>query len=396
MGKYRILSLDGGGSWALIQVKALIDIYGAQINGHDLLKQFDLVAANSGGSIVLGCLIENFTLQKTFDFFNTESLRKAVFSPTKSIVDRALHQVLGFGPKYDADSKLAALQHVLTTTGNIALPDAVKNLPAHNGSDPVHVLIVAFDYDHNRASFFRSRAVSRATWGTGEIADVTVAEAIHASTNAPVNYFDGPATFPDRSDRYWDGAISGCNNPVLTAVTEAVGTGQAPDNNVVLSLGTASVALPWQQTGKPPSPYTQRVSPGGLKNDLLKLATSILDDPPDVATFIAHVMTDSGRGLNVPTADSRIVRMSPLISPMLKNGSWEPPDSMAAAQFQYLANLDMDAVEQPQVDAIAKYADLWLQDQAMNQPIRMDSTTLTAELGHDRYSKAKAAWRGIQ
>jgi uncharacterized protein len=158
---------------------------------------------------------------------------------------------------------------------------------------------------------------------------------------------------------------------------QAVGTGQDPNNIVVLSLGTASVALPWRQPGQHPSPYTQQVSPGGLKDDLLKLATSILDDPPDVATFISHVLTGSGQGLNVPAADSRIVRMNPLISPMLKGGSWGPPDSMAAAQFQYLANLDMDAVEQPQVDAIAKYADLWLQDKAMNQPIRMDRSTLT-------------------
>jgi hypothetical protein len=53
---------------------------------------------------------------------------------------------------------------------------------------------------------------------------------------------------------------------------------------------------------------------------------------------------------------------------------------MTTAQFKYLANLDMDAVEQPQVDAISKYADLWLQDVAPNQPMRMDQTTLTREL----------------
>ena len=131
------------------------------------------------------------------------------------------------------------------------------------------------------------------------------------------------------------------------------------------------------------------------RDDLLKLATSILDDPPDVATFISHVLTGSGQGLNVPAADSRIVRMNPLISPMLKGGSWGPPDSMAAAHFQYLANLDMDAVEQPQVDAIAKNADLWLQDKAMNQPIRMDRSTLTKELGQDRDGEAKAVWLAI-
>jgi patatin-like phospholipase len=395
MSNYRILSLDGGGSWALIQVRALIDLYGVQTTGHQVLQDFDLVAANSGGSIVLGCLIENLTLQQTLDFFNTESLRKAVFSPTKSFVDRALHEALGFGPKYDAASKLAALQHVFTSTGNVPLPDSVKNLSAHSGAGPVHVLMISFDYDHNRATFFRSQAVNKVNWGNGEVANVTVSEAIHASTNAPVNYFDGPAIFPDRTDRYWDGAITGCNNPLLVAVTEAIGTGQSPENIAALSLGTASVALPWAQPGQPQSPYVQQPAPDGLRNDLLKLATSILDDPPDVATFIAHVMTGSGQGLAASAADSRIVRMNPLISPILINGSWGPPSSMACAQFQYLVNLDMDAVDQPQVDAIMKFATLWLNDQAMNQPIRMDGA-LTAELGQDRYSKAKAAWRAIR
>ena len=51
---YRILSLDGGGSWALIQVRALIDMYGGGTTGHQVLQDFDMVAANSGGSVVLG------------------------------------------------------------------------------------------------------------------------------------------------------------------------------------------------------------------------------------------------------------------------------------------------------------------------------------------------------
>jgi patatin-like phospholipase/acyl hydrolase len=56
---YRILSLDGGGTWALIQVKALIALYDNEpaTSGHDVLRDFDLVAANSGGSIFLGGLL---------------------------------------------------------------------------------------------------------------------------------------------------------------------------------------------------------------------------------------------------------------------------------------------------------------------------------------------------
>lgn len=58
MAEFRILSLDGGGSWALIQVRALTAIFerllrkgAAGITGHDVLRHFDFAAANSGGTL---------------------------------------------------------------------------------------------------------------------------------------------------------------------------------------------------------------------------------------------------------------------------------------------------------------------------------------------------------
>ena len=64
MAEFRILSLDGGGALALIEVMTLIDLYGADTPGHEVLKEYDLIAATSGGSIVLGGLATNMTLQK--------------------------------------------------------------------------------------------------------------------------------------------------------------------------------------------------------------------------------------------------------------------------------------------------------------------------------------------
>ena len=46
---FRVLSLDGGGAWALIEVRALMALYGEGATGHQVLKNFDLVDANSGG-----------------------------------------------------------------------------------------------------------------------------------------------------------------------------------------------------------------------------------------------------------------------------------------------------------------------------------------------------------
>ena len=67
-------------SWALIQVKVLIDLFGANVSGYAVLKNFDLVTANSGGSIVTAGLIENYTLAKILDFFLDANIRKSIFS----------------------------------------------------------------------------------------------------------------------------------------------------------------------------------------------------------------------------------------------------------------------------------------------------------------------------
>ena len=401
MDRYRILSLDGGGSWALIQVKALIELYGPDKLGRDVIQDFHLVAANSGGSIVLGCLVENFSLSKILAFFNDKAQRKAIFSQTDSIEHRALHAIAGLGPKYSEKNKLPALQKVLPQRGNLSLLDAVAGIRRPGASEDLHILITSFDYDRNQATFFRSAAATGPEWGHEDASKITLAEAIHASTNAPVNYFDAPARFPDRDGRYWDGGISGCNNPVLVAVTEAVVKGQAPTNIVALSIGTASVALPEAQPGEQlPPPYVRDIIEPGIKNDLSKLASSILDDPPDIATFLAHVMTGSGIGLGTQAADSRIVRMSPLVSPVKKvvNGTamWSAPGSMTAAQFKSLKNLDFDAVEQPQIDEITQYADLWVKNEAPNQPIRMNGSTLVRELGQDTFGATKSAWEAIK
>jgi hypothetical protein len=292
---------------------------------------------------------------------------------------------------------LPALQRLLPNRGNVALSGAASGIRRAGASADVHLLIIGFDYDRNRATFFRSApAGTGAKWGIGETSSVSLAEAIHASTNAPVNYFDAPATFPDQPGRYWDGAITGCNNPVLAAVTEAVVLGQKPTDIVALSIGTASVALPWPAQGQAASPLTQSLIDPGLVTDLRKLATSILDDPPDIATFLAHVMTGGSQGVPAP-ADSRVVRMNPLISPVKDGGgNWAAPPGMTVAQFSYLAKLDMDAVEQAQVDAIAAYADLWLQSKVPNQPIRMNGDTLKLELGSAWFQDAVAAWNKIK
>jgi hypothetical protein len=219
-----------------------------------------------------------------------------------------------------------------------------------------------------------------------------MAEAIHSSTNAPINYFDAPAMFPERQERYWDGGISGYNNPVLAAVTEAVLLGVAPRDIAALSLGTGTVHLPVAAAGSPASPYTTPSLTSNLLTDLTKLASAILDDPPDSASFIAHAMTGAGAGLAEPLV-SRIVRANPVIAPGADaTGQPAPPASMTVAQFQQLCGIGMDAVAREQVLAIANYAALWLLDEAPNQLLHSDNVNAATDIGYATYTQARDAW----
>ncbi len=79
---YKILSLDGGGTWVLIQACILQDIYG-DINGHEILKKFDMVIANSGGSLVLAALCNDMKPSKIVAVFRNQSERGKIFPRLK-------------------------------------------------------------------------------------------------------------------------------------------------------------------------------------------------------------------------------------------------------------------------------------------------------------------------
>ena len=389
---FRILSLDGGGAWALIQVRALMDLYGGETSGNEILQEYDLVAANSGGSLVLAGLVENLKLSELLRLFLDERKRKSIFSPTTSIGDDVLRKLTGIGPKYSASAKLPAIERLLPRTGAKALQGITASISGPLG-DPVRLLIVGFDYERNRAVYFRSVEAKGPGLGTGAPAptQVTLAGAVHGSTNAPINYFDAPASLPFYLDRLWDGGITGNNNPVLAAAVEALVCQVAPVDLRVLSIGTATVNLPLAAPGAAPSPFQVARPASSLTGDLAKLATAILDDPPDVASFIVHAMTGGGGGMIAPTI-SRVVRMNPLITPRIVDGQLAAPEGWTPAQFQYLCNLELDAVEQSQIEYIEDWCQLWLQDAVPNQPLRMKGETMEVEVGYGRYGEARKAW----
>lgn len=401
---YRILTLDGGGSWALIEVRALIEIFGKKATGHQVLSHFDMAASNSGGSLVLGGLIANYTLQELDELFHTKAQRKSIFP---SIHGRAplawlFAHLFGIGPRYSSKRKLTGIQNVLNqkkipgTTdrgyANISLSEAAAILREKNKKD-IHLMMVGFDYDRNRAKFFRSADVS-GTLGIGAASrTVTLAEAIHASTNAPVQYFNAPAHASD-GHRYWDGAISGCNNPVLAAVTEAIALPTSVTKEIAaLSLGTGSVVLPGPYPEmKKTSPYVLQQSGPGLISGILKLAKAVMAEPVDSASYTAHVMT--GQNTDTAIGGSHIVRMNPMLCPVQdSSGAWTHPKDLDETHFKAICALDMDAIKDKQVALIDLLTGLWLEDKIPNQPIRMNGDTLACEIGDKYFSNAMAHWR---
>lgn len=389
---YRILSLDGGGPWALLEVMALIEIYGETKTGHDVLRNFDLVAANSGGSIVMAGLVENLTLAAIRDLLLDEDQVTRIFAPTRNLLDQVLSHTVGFGPKYDTKGKLRAFERLMPSKGALPLSQVTQGITGFGGKD-IRLLVIGFDYDRNRSHFFRSTDSGGPGWGKGDASgDVTLAEAVHASTNAPVAFFDAPAEFHSGPGRFWDGGLTGANNPALAATVEALVQKIPPSELRILSLGTGTVALPAPIDPDNPTPYERPTPASGLGTDIKKLVTTILDDPPDAATFIAYAIANAASP-NPQDDNTNVVRLNPVISPKkADDGTWTTPDGLTPAQFQTLLNLPMDATTAPELDEIRDLGTHWIAGQVRNQPLRMNLDTLACELGHDTFAKAKAAW----
>jgi hypothetical protein len=366
---------------------ALRDIFGADTPGHQILQNFDLAVGNSGGSIVLGGLVENMTPDQIVDLFNLPVNRQAIFAKTDG-VESLLSHFLVF-PKYSAVGKLAGLTSAFGTMGARLLSSFNGDgWPQSNGSD-VKVLIVAFDYDSMRARFFRSYATPH-----GAQADaIPLVQAVHASSDAPIIYFDAPTEWEGR--RYWDGAMAGLNNPLLAGLTDLLSNGVPASEICVLTLGTGTVKLAPAGV-KPPAPaaLSQAWTESGVLPDLEKAAGCIADDPPDMASFSTHIILCAAQGID-PTRNGVVVRLSPILRPVLVDGAWSVPQGLSAVQFDALTKLGMDAIEQDQMDLITTLGAAWIADQAPNQPIRMNSDDLSSSVGEELYSTAKARWKSL-
>jgi hypothetical protein len=383
----KVLSLDGGGTWALLEAMALENLYGGGTSGRKILAQFDYVVATSGGSIVLGCLLKDWPPAKIVKFFLSEQQRKKIF------VARGFGILRPGLARWSTTGKFIGLKELFSSE---LLSDAAKKILRADGT-PLQVIITAYDYDRNRARFFRSNPNSAAA-SNAISQSVTIAEAVHASSNAPIIYFDEPADLGGIG-RFWDGGLTSFDNPVLAGLNEAIANGAKAEEISVLSLGAANAVLPLRGSFPSESDALVRDLPDThIWTEVKTVMTSILADPPDEATFTAFLMLQ--HELTAPKNSLRHIRLNPLVQPVLRNGRWEFPDGFREnkillapdVMFDRLVKLDMDVVDDEDVKLIYELGRLWTSGAEIpNQPIRPDDE-LKPQIGFGNFADAKARW----
>jgi len=410
MGRIRVLSMDGGGSLAGVLALALGRVFGNQTAGREILREFHVVAGNSGGSIVLTALCCNYTPEDIASFYADPATVRRMFSPRWAAIFKRIPPLRILFPPYSASGKFRALNALFDRNRQPGepLPSTIRmtewpkylqpDVESPHGAGPPHdieLLVTAYDYDRERASFFRSNAESRAMSSAIHVSP-TLAEAVHASTNAPIYFFEEPAQF--RGRRYWDGGLAGYANPILAAVIEAMANfPQRADDIRVLSIGTGIVTQASTDDGAEP-PLGAPPASTGLFTALKKAGLAVLADPPGAATFHAYVALGQpvpGRH-EAPPAMSHVVRMCPFVRPVFDQatGEWNPPAGLSTREFDGLVNLPSDAMRARELALIEKMANLWIAGSIPNQPIRMGDR-MRCDIGDETFSDALAHWKHV-
>lgn len=429
---YKILSLDGGGTWALLQVLTLQELFKKKfpnrvVRGHEVLKHFDLVIGTSGGSMVIAALACNWTFDEIIAIFDDASKRGEIFKKL-SFRERYfplnfmhLFKVKSIGTRYSTTHKKKALEDLLVLDNGKKLVDiSLSELPEVIGKMSLDIIITTFDIKNKRAKFFRSNKSSKARAeiiaGHSNFDETNLVTAIHGSSNAPVNYFDFPAVLkPKQTNRryyLWDGALGGFNNPVMAGITEALANGVSRNAIRVLSIGTASKVaskedgilfrdtyyktllgrkLRYKNSGaidfkktKQKRGFSRLFKGATLFTDALSnLSKSILFEPQTWATYSAyiHLFADT---IDAKENHQRFVRFSPQI--------WV--DENASPLLKRLYTLDMDVTAQNEIEDLKDCFSSWKDGVIANEPIQwtktIDEEYIYAK-GHKTFNEALEA-----
>jgi hypothetical protein len=401
---YKILSLDGGGSWAIIQLLTLKERFKEELpelKGHDILKKFDLVIANSGGSIVLAALAENWTIDQALALFESKEIREQIFSKNtfaEMYWPVWLTRKLGFGPKYSTKRKGEAFKSLFKKVDKFQMDE----LPQFIGKETLKIIVCTYDSINNKAKFFKS-------YGDEEelLETVRLTQAINGSSNAPIQYFDFPARFKAKGTdvfyELWDGALGGFNNPVVAGIIEAFNHGIPLAEIQVISIGTGNKLMSKNAKERffqvRSITTKERFSKWRLgryrfqweffMSTVLNQAKTILYEPPDWANYVGYKFLQKSSDDNL---ESRFIRLSPLVHEA------EGSDSETALLLESLFDLDMDLTTDKQINTLKECFYFWVEGKIKNQPInyKLDrNNNLTYLAGDTYFSEALTKWKTI-
>ena len=393
--KILVLSLDGGGSRASIMARALGAIYDPDMPGREIIRKFDYAAGNSGGSIVMTALCCDYTPNEIAACYEDAATLKKLFSPKWYASIPGVRNVgLRLIPLYSSTGKHEALRRIFDRKHPGASHIHMRDWPSIIDGN-TDLIVSAFDYDQQRATFFRSNAASLAA-SSSPAMDVTLVDAVHASTSAPIAFYDKPGLVGGR--RYWDGGLGGYDNPVLAAVVEALANHPGAAERIrVLSIGNHGQALPPSTEPGGAPPWGEPHASTCLKEAIGRAAEVIFGEPPDAASYHAHIALGQrvpARGETV--SDGHVVRVCPLLRPQwdAKESKWAPLHGISAEEFEAMKQLQIDSIDAKGVATIRMIADRWIGGEIPNQPIRRGER-FHCDIGHDTFGQAAAHWKRI-
>jgi hypothetical protein len=394
---YNILSLDGGGSWSLLQFLTLRERYGNS-KGHEILGKYDLVIATSGGSLVLAALCCNWDIDKCLSLFYEKQNRTLVFSKNsfwEKYFPADFVGLFGAGPKYSVKKKYAGLKSLFSEIEAIPMED----LPDFIGKPSLKLVVTTFDALHNKAKFFKSYGKEGKPFDS-----VNLIQAISGSTNAPIGYFDFPARIKaQRSERnfyLWDGALGGFNNPVAAGLTEAIKLGVSKEEINIISLGTSNKITSQRERKYFYLLYInvikyRKTKPGlGLKffgKTVINQAKTILYEPPDWANYMTYIWRFDNNLGQTSENKKRFIRLSPLLHRHSQDDNANEIDHL----INRLYDLDMDLTNDDDIELLNQCFEKWKIGEIYNQPIRTNLDTkgdVLHNLGHKYFKEAMADW----
>lgn len=350
-----VLSFDGGGVRCILQAQILNDLYPG-LSGHQILKQFDVVTATSAGSVVLGGLLGNMYPYDIFEAFQKKSFLESIFSRT----------CWPIFPKWSTEKKKAGILKILPQSDQY-----LSSIATDLGIS--RILIPAFDVQSRKAHIFDNL----------DPFHTTLADAINASSTAPITYFDQPASVRGRT--YWDGGIAGLNNPA--AYGTAIAKEMYPKDDIcTLSLGSGMMVTADDLN------TTQSAFYPNLIQSCKNLISALVDDAPDVSTRYLWTMTNGA-----------YIRLSPIIGPGqvgtlrgLPSIYYKDPTLGGYKGYCDLAASKLDSTQADIIEKLACVGMHYLNDEIPTQTIPQMDDLNSVSLTNMYYSRLKTKWISYQ